>query len=143
MFETSINLICQMIYTSLKSCCMIVKRIKWHGKCHSHFNELCHIFFFMGPENRNSTIFNNIHTIVHNILQCIGKHSFHTNANEWVCYQNIRMFFFYTFYLKINKCYLIINNEYKSMVFTILRGRLPYANDWNLLECEWAYGSYY
>ena len=34
--------------------------------------------------------------------------------------------------------YLIINNEYKSMVSTILQECLPYSN-----ECECTYGSYY
>ena len=27
------------------------------------------------------------------------------------------------------------------MVFTILRGCLPYSNDWNILECKWSYGT--
>ena len=38
--------------------------------------------------------------------------------------------------------YLIINNEYKSMVFTILRGCLPYSNNRNILECECTNGTY-
>ena len=48
---------------------------------------------------------------------------FHTNANDCVCYQNILMFFFTLFYLNFLTWiffHLIINNEYKSMVFTIL-----------------------
>ena len=28
------------------------------------------------------------------------------------------------------------------MVFIILRGCLPYSNDWNILECECRYGTY-
>ena len=53
---------------------------------------------------------------------------------------NILMFFFTIFTL--NFFNLIINNEYKSMVFTILRGCLPYSNGWNILECKCTYGMY-
>ena len=73
---------------------------------------------------------------------CIGRHSFCslTNANECVCYQNILLFFFTLFTLHF--FYLIIDNEYKSLVLTILSGCLPYSNDWNILECEYAYDTY-
>ena len=66
--------------------------------------------------------------IVRNILECIGKHSF---SYECICYQNILIFFSHTFYLKfltLERIFLIINNEYKSMIFTILRGLFAYAN---------------
>ena len=38
--------------------------------------------------------------------------------------------------------YLIINHDYKGMVFIVLWGCLPYTNDWNILACEWTYGMY-
>ena len=59
---------------------------------------------------------------------------FHTNGNECVCYQTILMIFYLTLFtfnfltLKKN-IYTIINNEYKSMVFAIFQGYLPYSND--------------
>ena len=72
-----------------------------------------------------------IHTyIVRNILECIGKHSFfHTNAyaiKTFVCIFFL-LHFFNLHFLTLKKIYLIINNEYKSMVFTIRRGCLPYS----------------
>ena len=57
--------------------------------------------------------------------------------------------FFYTFYLNFltkKNFYLTINNEYRSLVFTILWVCLLYSNDWNIIECECTYatyGSYY
>ena len=55
---------------------------------------------------------------------------------------------FYAFYLNcltLNKNHLIINNECKSMVSTILRGVISYANDKNVRGCECTngYASYY
>ena len=54
--------------------------------------------------------------LVRIILECIGKPSFSYECkNECICYQNIIMFF-------VDSFYLIKNNEYKSVVFTILEG---------------------
>mgnify|MGYP006950755770 CR=1 FL=1 len=38
--------------------------------------------------------------------------------------------------------FFIVNNEYKSMAFTILWGRSPHSNDSNILECKCTYGMY-
>ena len=83
--------------------------------------------------------------IVCNILKCIGKHSFSYECKQIFMLSKHSYVFFLTFYLNFLtfKKKLIINNEYKSMVFTILWGCLPYSNDWNILECECTYGSYY
>ena len=76
-----------------------------------------------------------IGTTTHNILGCIGKHSFSYKCKRMRMLSKHSYVFFYT-------VYLIINNEYKSMVFIILLGCLPYSNDWNILECECMYGMY-
>ena len=63
-----------------------------------------------------------VHIIVRNILECMGKHSF---SYEWkrMCMLWKHYVFFTLFTLVKNLPY-----EYKSMVFTILRGCLPYSN---------------
>ena len=84
-------------------------------------------------------------TVVRNMLKCIGKHSFSYECKRMRMLSKHSYVFFVTLFTLTflpSKIYLIINNEYKSMVFTILWGCLPYSNDWNILECECTYGSY-
>ena len=53
--------------------------------------------------------------IVRNILECIGKHSFSYEYKRMCTLSK---------YSYLKKIYLIINNDYKSMVFTKLRGMI-------------------
>ena len=83
--------------------------------------------------------------IVRNILKCIGKHSFSYERKRMRMLSKHSYVFFYTFYLNFltsKNFYLTINNEYRSLVFTILWGCLLYSNDWNIIECECTYGTY-
>ena len=79
-----------------------------------------------------------IKTIERNIRILLLKH-LQTNAHVMKTYFG----FFFALLIFFSLFYLIVNNEYKSMVFTILWGRLPYSNGRkvNILKCECTYGS--
>ena len=77
--------------------------------------------------------------IERNILECICKHTF-SYVCKWMHMLWKHTYVVYICYLKTS--FSLPYFEYKSMVFTMLRGCLPYSNDRNILECECTYGIY-
>ena len=85
--------------------------------------------------------------IERNICILQRKHSFsHVSKRMCMLWKHTSVFFyviiFFPLLFTLKKFYLIVNNEYKSLVFIILQGCLLYSNDRNILTYG-TYASYY
>ena len=110
-------------YLKLHKCCRNLLLI-WITTIPSH----SFVFFLYGSPK--------VVIIEHNILFFCSNIHFHMFTTKCVCSENIHdiLIFFSHFFTLKKKFYLTVNNESKSMVFTIMIG--------GILKCDCTYCSY-